>query len=55
MEKEFTLYTNSSGYAIGCCLCQGPKGKENPVSYISRILTTNERKFSTYEKEFFAI
>ena len=55
LEKEFSLYTDSSGYAIGCCLCQGPKGKENPICYISRTLTANERKYSTYEKEFFAI
>ena len=33
LEKEFTLYTDSSGYAIGCCLCQGPEGKENTVIF----------------------
>ena len=55
LEKEFSLHTDSSGYAIGCCLCQGPKGKENPVCYISRTLTAIERKYFTYDKEFFAI
>ena len=47
LEKEFSLYTDNSGYVIGYCLCQGPKGKENLVSYISRVLTANERKYST--------
>lgn len=53
--QPFVLTTDASGYAIGGILSQGEVGKDQPISYVSKILSSTEQKYSTYEKEAFAI
>lgn len=54
-NKEFTLTTDASDFAIGAVLSQGPVGKDRPIAYASRTLTQTEERYSTTEKEFLAI
>lgn len=50
-DKEFTINTDASNYAIGAVLLQDGQ----PVSYISRTLNKHEMNYSTTEKEFLAV
>ena len=53
--KDFRLQTDASDFAIGGVLLQ-QKGKAwLPIAYMSRRLTTAERRFSTHEKELLAL
>ena len=49
------LYTDASDYGIGAFLCQIINGKEVPIAFISKSLNKSQRKWSTPEKECFAI
>ncbi|XP_011863867.1 PREDICTED: uncharacterized protein LOC105559856, partial [Vollenhovia emeryi] len=53
--KPFLLTTDASGTAIGAILSQGKIGKDQPISYASRVLNDAERNYSTIEKELLAI
>src|ERR1043166_5761634 len=54
--KEFILYTDASGYALGAVLSQiGKGGKEQVIYYASKTLTDTERKYSTTELECYAV
>ncbi|XP_053389029.1 uncharacterized protein K02A2.6-like [Mercenaria mercenaria] len=51
-NRETTLMTDSSNYAIGCVVLQKQdNGEFKPVSYASRALTPTEQRYSTIEKE----
>lgn len=50
-EKQFTLTTDASNYAIGAVLSQ----EGHPVFYASRTLNNHERNYSATDKEFLAI
>jgi hypothetical protein len=55
-EKEFILYTDALGYALGAVLSQiGNDGKERVIYYASKTLTDAERNYSTTELECYAV
>lgn len=51
----FTIRTDASGYAIGAVLLQGEGQNQKPVEYISRLLISAERNYSTIEREALAV
>lgn len=50
-EKQFTLTTDASNYALGAVLSQ----EGHPVCFASRTLNNHERNYSATDKEFLAI
>ena len=54
--SPFTLYVDASACAIGSVLAQkGSDGKEHVIGYASHSLTDSERKWSTYDRELWAV
>lgn len=53
--KEFHLFTDASEFAIGACLCQEVEGRDRPIAFLSKKLTPSEAKWSTIEREAFAV
>jgi hypothetical protein len=49
------VHTDASEFGLGGVLSQIQAGEEHPITYISRKLLPNERKYSTVEKEALAI
>ena len=49
------LFTDASDYGIGAYLCQLIDGRWVPIAFISRTLDKGQRKWSTPEKECYAI
>jgi hypothetical protein len=55
-EKEKTLKTNASDYAIGMRLTQlGDDGKPHPITFYSRKLIQAELNYDIHDKELLAI
>src|SRR3954452_4940875 len=55
-EKEFILYTDASGYALGAVLSQeDTNGKEHVIQYATRSLSKAEQVYSTTEQECLAV
>lgn len=50
-ERPFILFTDASSVAIGTILAQKHDGKEHVISYASRVLSNNEIKWSTYDRD----
>ena len=50
-SKEFQIHCDASDYAIGAVLTQEIDGKQHPIAFVNRLLTSSERKFTTTEKE----
>jgi transposase InsO family protein len=54
-NKEFIVTCDASSNGIGSVLSQGIIGKDLPIAYASRVLTTPEQNYSTIERELTAI
>jgi len=54
-QKEFVLVTDASDFAISAVLNQQVGLDLAPIAYYSRLSSTNERVYSTYEKECLAV
>ncbi|GBN12599.1 Retrovirus-related Pol polyprotein from transposon 297 [Araneus ventricosus] len=52
--KPFLLWTDASNYALGAVLLQGP-GLKGTIEYVSRLLNSDERNYSTTEQEALAV
>lgn len=54
--QEFLLFTDASNISIGCVLSQlGANNKEHVIAYGSHTLTSTERRWSTFDRELWAI
>lgn len=53
--QRFTLYTDTSQITVGAVLAQEVDGLEKVVVYPSHALMAAERRWSTYERDFWAI
>ena len=52
----YKLYTDACDYAVGAILVQNDEhGVERPIHYVSKTLHGSERRWSTIEKEAFAV
>ena len=51
---EYHLVTDSSSYAIGSALHQVIDGREIPIGFFSKKLSTSQRKYSTFDRELLA-
>ena len=50
------MQLDASGYAVGACVSQVDElGEEHPIAYASQKLTDSQSKWSTIEKEAFAV
>ena len=49
------MHTDASDYGIGAYLFQVFDGSEQPIAFMSKTLSTEEIKWSTIEKECYAI
>lgn len=54
-SHPFRLYTDASQTAVGAVLAQDINGTERVVAYASHALTAAERRWSTYDRELWAI
>ncbi len=51
----FQLYTDASHDCVGSVLAQMQEGKERVIAYASHALTPSEKKWSTYDRELWAV
>ncbi len=54
MSKPFSLYVDSSDYAVGACLSQTDGDCQRPVAFASCKLNIAQQKYATIEKEAYA-
>ncbi|CAB0027848.1 unnamed protein product [Trichogramma brassicae] len=53
--RPFRVQSDASAYAIGAVLTQEHEDGEHPIVYISRVLSSAERNYSTTERECLAV
>ncbi|CAK1585169.1 unnamed protein product [Parnassius mnemosyne] len=55
-SKPFILRTDASDFALGAALLQGESPQdEHPIEYVSRLLTSAEKNYTTTEREALAV
>ena len=54
-NKQYTVITDASGFAIGAALCQDHGNGLQPCAYISRKMNDHERNYPVHEQELLAI
>ena len=54
-SEPFTVHTDASNFAIGAVLTQKLDGAERVIAYASRTLSHAEQRWSTYDRELWAI
>ena len=54
-NKPYVLYTDASDTCIGVCFTQTVDNEEKPIYYLSHKLSQSQAKWSTIEKEAYAI
>lgn len=50
-DLPFQIHTDASSYGVGAMLTQSINGKEHPIAYMSRSLTSAEKNYSITERE----
>jgi len=54
--QPFNFYTDASGISVEACLTQvNEHGQELPIAYTRQTLTETQRKWSTIEREAYAV
>ncbi|XP_041462201.1 uncharacterized protein LOC121413446 [Lytechinus variegatus] len=54
-SQPFTLHTDASNFAVGAVLTQQHGNDEHVIAYASKTLTPSERRWSTYDRELWAL
>ena len=54
-DKPFIVHTDASDFAVGACLSQMVDGVNAPIAFVSAKLTDVQQRWSTIEKEAYAI
>jgi hypothetical protein len=55
-DRDFIVQTDASDYAVGACLAQlDDEGNEHPIAFASGKLSDTQARWSTIEKEAYAI
>src|SRR5207249_731991 len=55
-DQSFIIRTDASDYAVGCCLAQvNEEGQEMPIAFASSKLSDVQTRWSTIEKEAYAV
>ncbi|KAG1924642.1 hypothetical protein F2P79_026035, partial [Pimephales promelas] len=54
-KVPFKVYTDASKWAVGAVLAQEKEGRECVVAYASRALNATQRRWSTFDRELWAI
>ena len=54
-EGKFRVEVDVSGHTIGGVLSQDQEGKQKPVAFLSRTMSSAERNYKIYDKELLAI
>ncbi len=56
LDKPYKLYTDTCNYAIGAILCQlDDRRIERPVVYLSKQLSSQQKRWATIEKEAYGV
>jgi len=55
LTGNYILHTDASKYGVGAVLVQSQEGEEKVLAYTSKHLTKGQTKWSTIEKEYYAI